>query len=273
MNEPVADFSSHRFLVADDKRFVRSIIHRMLSQCRAGSITHASNGAEAIRVLAESDEIFDCVLCDWNMEPVDGLELLRSIRTGSIHRTPRDLCVVLLTGHSDEHLVKSALAFDANGYVVKPVSLVKLADAIESAFARPVEIKPAAEYQSMELVDLPGGTLQPAVKKRIPPWAVWSGKSGGDRHNYINRLDEMRNDAAKIRKATGNSNLVLSKKQKMNISDIPEGKILAEDIYSEEGKLLLAIGTPLTRPLIAHLRALSEGSVVTAQLFVGDLEG
>ena len=101
----VADYSAHQFLIVDDKQFLRNLIQGMLVRCQGRDILQAADGAAATTILTEPDCQIDCVLCDWNMEPVNGLELLRSIRAGQLENTPRNLCFILLTGYGDESVV------------------------------------------------------------------------------------------------------------------------------------------------------------------------
>jgi DNA-binding NarL/FixJ family response regulator len=271
MTEKTADFSDHGFLVADDKAFLREMIQSMLVRCRARKIEYASNGAEAMKVLADVPETIDCVLCDWNMEPVDGLEVLRSIRAGRVHNTPRDLRVIMLTGHADEHVVRTALAMDANGYVVKPVSMIKLVDAVSRAFAKALNPKPAAAYETIGIVDLPGGT--PAtLAKRIPPWVLWSAMRRGEQRKWAERLEHIRRDAPKQPAHQKDKKRPVVNRQRMDLASIPVGRVLAEDIFSEEGHLLLAMGTVLTESLLGRLRELADDSAVKAQLMVGNFK-
>ena len=271
MIEKTTDYSGHQFLIADDKAFLRNTIQSMLVRCRAGRIEHASNGAEAMKVLAESHGAIDCVLCDWNMEPVDGLELLRAIRAGRVRNTLRDLRVIMLTGHADEHVVRTALAMDANGYVVKPMSMDKLVDAINHAFSKPTALKPANDYDSIGIVDLPEGAL-PTSGKRTPPWVLWSGMREGQRRNWAKRLEQIRHAAAEKTARGADENRLVVNRQRQDVASIPAGKVLAEDIHSEDGQLLLAAGTVLTKSLLERLRELADDSAVDVQLLVGDFK-
>ena len=271
MSQKTNDFSDHMFLIADDKAFLRNIIQNMLTRCRVGKIKHAANGDEAMKVLAESQGAIDCVLCDWNMEPVDGLELLRSIRTGRVRDVPRDLRVIMLTGHSDEHVVRTALDMDANGYVVKPMSMDKLVDAINRAFAKPTDLKPAEDYDSIGVVNLPEDTLS-ETGKRTPPWVLLSGMGEEQRRNRAGRLEEIRRAATgKAVEKTSKERPIVNR-QLLDVANIEVGKVLVEDIYSEEGRILLTAGTKLTTSLLKRLRSLADDSAIDVRLLVGDFK-
>jgi len=265
------DFSAHGFLIADDKAFLRHMIHTMLTRCRAGTIEHASNGIDAMRVLTQRPGAIDCILCDWNMEPMDGLDLLRSVRAGHVQDLSRDVRIVMLTGHADEQVVKTALAMDANGYVVKPVSLAKLVGAIEWAFAHPTTLKPAAAYEAIGIVDLPNDSFdRPA--QYLPPLALWSAMRQEDRQRWVERFGQIRRNPAKTPTPAENAENPVVNRQRLDLLSIPEGKILAQDIYSEKGGLLLAFGTVLTTALLGRLRAFAQRSHSKEEFMVGDFE-
>lgn len=269
MNEQTVDFSGHGFLIADDKAFLRDMIQSMLLRCRAKKIAHASSGADAVKILADKTTIIDCVLCDWNMEPVDGLEVLRSIRAGLVRNTPRDLPVIMLTGHADETVVRTAMAMDASGYLVKPVSMDRLVTTIKRALAKTLALKPATEYEVVGMVERPDGALATSAAQ-TPLWVLWSAMRKGERRNWAERLEQIRHDAPKQPTHQNGKARPVVNRRRLDLTDIPAGGVLAEDIFSEQGKLLLASGTVLTNSLLGRLRELAHDSAVKAQLVVGD---
>ncbi len=152
------NFSSHHFLVADDKAGVRSIVMRMLQRGAVESVREAASGVSALDVLVEPKSKIDCVLCDWNMEPMNGLQVLSLIRRGAVKGIPRDLRIIMLTAHADPSLVKIAASLDANGYLIKPVAYDKLVKAVETAFTKSDWLKPAAHYAAVKVPSVPPGS-------------------------------------------------------------------------------------------------------------------
>jgi two-component system chemotaxis response regulator CheY len=74
----------------------------------------------------------DIVLCDVNMEPMDGLTFLRKVRTS--HDPARiALHVIMLTGATDAETVRSAVTLGISSYLVKPVSPARLAERLTAA--------------------------------------------------------------------------------------------------------------------------------------------
>jgi two-component system chemotaxis response regulator CheY len=70
-----------KILIVDDSRVMRSIVTRTLRQAGYDDhdVVQAGNGVEALDVMA--DEHPDLVLCDWNMPEMNGIELLRTLRS------------------------------------------------------------------------------------------------------------------------------------------------------------------------------------------------
>ena len=120
--EKAPDYSSKRFLIVDDEAFMLGTIERMLKQCNAGLIIKATDGGKALRWIKDNFTQVDCIIADFNMTPINGLQLLQGIRLGVNARIPREQPFIMLTGHADTDVVKAAMALDVHGYVVKPVA-------------------------------------------------------------------------------------------------------------------------------------------------------
>jgi DNA-binding NarL/FixJ family response regulator len=259
------DFSRHHFLIVDDKQFLRNLIHGVLLQHHAGSIKHANHGAGAIKTLSDARGRVDCVLCDWNMEPINGLELLRMIRAGNVENAPRDLRFVMMTGYGDMPVVKAAMALDVSGYLVKPASAEQLVKAIAAAFAKPVPLKSRSVYESFAPVELPEGLNSEC--KRIPPWVLLSGMQQKARELMSDRLDQIRADSEKSAQDRKVKNAKM-----LPLEEIENGKVLAEHIYSEGGRLLLSMGTVLNGAMLRRLHEVMLVSHESIRLLVGDFE-
>ena len=71
-----------KILVADDSRVARRILKATLNDFGHENIDEAVNGRDALAML--NKRFYALVISDWNMEPMDGLELLQTMR-----RAPR----------------------------------------------------------------------------------------------------------------------------------------------------------------------------------------
>jgi sigma-B regulation protein RsbU (phosphoserine phosphatase) len=104
-------------LVVDDTEVNRDLAARLLR--RAGfTVDTAADGARALERIA--NQSYDAVLLDVMMPGIDGLEVLRTLRTTHL---PTDLPVVMATARDSSDDVVEALELGANDYVPKPLDL------------------------------------------------------------------------------------------------------------------------------------------------------
>ena len=143
------DFSGKRFLVVDDMPEMTETVIRMLRHHGASQFFRSTTVEEALAI-AVREKGLDCIISDFNMTPQTGLQFLSAIRTGAKAGIPRDQRFILLTGHGEADVVRTAVALDVNGYIVKPVSLKMLAQTVERAFSRAAPLKPASAYQAIK---------------------------------------------------------------------------------------------------------------------------
>ncbi|WP_369944591.1 response regulator [Xanthomonas medicagonis] len=104
-----------KILIVDDYRTMRRVIQNLLNRLGYDDVAEAADGASALAAL-RADRI-GLVLCDWNMQPMTGLQLLREIRADrALYRT-RFIMVVADDRRDDIIALKEA---GADGYIEKP---------------------------------------------------------------------------------------------------------------------------------------------------------
>jgi diguanylate cyclase (GGDEF)-like protein/PAS domain S-box-containing protein len=101
-----------RVLVVDDNPIDRLRAGRLVEQDTQCCAIHASDGAEALERLGDSD--IAMVLTDLQMAGMDGLELVRTIR-----KEHSQIPVILMTAHGSEDVAMEALRLGATDYVPK----------------------------------------------------------------------------------------------------------------------------------------------------------
>jgi DNA-binding NtrC family response regulator len=115
-----------RILVVDDQSDVRAFLARLLGQKH--SVTAVEGGAEAIeRCLVDPP---DCVLLDYDMPEMNGLEVL-----GRLLAIDAAMPVIMLTGVVDLQLAITCLKQGAYDYLTKPPEW----DELEAVVARAIE--------------------------------------------------------------------------------------------------------------------------------------
>ena len=101
--------------MVDDSSIVRKIIGRIAFDL-GFKVELASDGLEALAVCKKS--MPTCVLLDWNMPNMDGLEFLRVLRTLPNGTEPK---VMFCTMEKDEKNIEIAMNATADGYITKPI--------------------------------------------------------------------------------------------------------------------------------------------------------
>lgn len=265
-------FPDLRVMIADDKPFIRSIVQGMLLRLKVQGVLQAANGEQAVKLLKKYADTVGCVISDWNMDPVGGLELLRTIRAGKIAGLPAGTCFILLTGHARESVIKAAVALDAHAYLVKPVSFEKLVKTLEAALAREIILRPAAYYADIADVEVPG--MVKAAERHVPPWVTWIVKSPR-RADLEERVKQIRQEVADLRNKAVNDDvedtgIEITNMRRIAVEEIAPGCILAEDVYANDRDMLVASGTVLTANLLSRLKEIAADAGQEAKLWVGD---
>lgn len=264
------NFSKITFLVADDKAFFRDMVHTALMRAGARDVKHATNIETAVELLGRYGQQIGCVICDWDMTPVGGLELLRLIRCRSLLKTPPRTPVVILTARADSGAVKSAMAMDVNGFAVAPLSFEKLIKTVANAMNRAWDLQAASQYAAVPAV-LPSDILPPAKPKgpaTVAPTDLHAFNPSLADAKPLPRRD-VGNGAEAAKPATLKPD-ALKNVHMCILADVQPGAILARDIHDRSGQLLLKTGTELKSALIARLRTVAQGHGDSYHLWVGE---
>ena len=114
-------------LVDDEKEFVDLLGERM--SVRGMEVSSTTSAADALKI-AET-QAFDAIVLDLMMPEMDGLEVLKRLKT----KRP-ELQVILLTGHGTIEKGVEAMRLGAMDFVEKPADLDTLTEKIKKAQAR-----------------------------------------------------------------------------------------------------------------------------------------
>jgi two-component system, chemotaxis family, chemotaxis protein CheY len=102
-------------LIVDDYKTMLRIIKNLLAQLGFNNVEEATSGALALTKLKEKK--FDLVISDWNMDPMTGYDLLKSVRADTdLKATP----FILITAESKTENVIAAKEAGVSNYIVKP---------------------------------------------------------------------------------------------------------------------------------------------------------
>ena len=112
---------SMNVLVVDDYKSMIRIVRGLLNQLGFQNVDEAMDGPSALALIRSKS--YGLVLSDWNMQPMSGLELLKTVRADD--RT-RSLPFVMVTAEAKAENVVAARQAGVNNYVIKPFTLAVL---------------------------------------------------------------------------------------------------------------------------------------------------
>jgi len=125
MNAQIEHGEALRILLVEDNSAHAEMVARSFENNRiANVIEHVSDGEQALNYLYQREQYSDVktkphvVLLDLRLPKIDGLEVLRVIKTSP---ELKSIPVVILTTSSADIDVAQAYDYHANSYLVKPI--------------------------------------------------------------------------------------------------------------------------------------------------------
>ena len=123
-----------KFLIVDDDANMRQLIRTILSSLGVKDLETASSADKGYALLANFAA--DIVICDLRMDPLDGIEFTRMVRTKE--DSPNIyLPIIMLTGHAEIAAVENAREVGVHEFLSKPVSSTKLYKTIQGLIENP----------------------------------------------------------------------------------------------------------------------------------------
>jgi response regulator NasT len=168
-----------RIVVAEDEALIRMDLVEMLGEAGYLVVAQASDGAEAIALVAEHKP--DLAILDVKMPILDGISAAEEI----IATCP----VLMLTAFSQRELVDRARDAGVMAYVLKPFTINDLVPAIEIAISRHLQMKSLAaevadlheRLETRKIIDRAKGILMAALNLTEPQAFSWIQKAAMDR--------------------------------------------------------------------------------------------
>ncbi len=114
-----------RILLVDDSTVQRKIVRGLLGALGFENVDEAADGKAALTLLGTHS--YRLVLADWDMAPLNGSELLRTMRRNErFMRVP----FIMLTAHAQKKFVDIARDDGITYYLAKPFTADMLAERI-----------------------------------------------------------------------------------------------------------------------------------------------
>jgi two-component system chemotaxis response regulator CheY len=111
---------------------MRSFVAATLESGADCDVTQVRSGFEALKLLPKAQ--FDLVITDINMPDINGLELIRFIRSSAVHqKTP----LVIISTEGSERDRERGLGLGANDYLIKPFTPEALLELVRKHLTTP----------------------------------------------------------------------------------------------------------------------------------------
>jgi response regulator NasT len=140
---------SLRVLVADDDEAVRAALVQLSQALNHEVVGEARDGHEAVALARTTNP--DVVLLDIRMPHMDGLKAAKAITDEKL------LPIIIVTAHADQTLMEEAAEVGVFSYLLKPITLQRLAAAISTARAR---------FADLQVLRAEVGDLKSALEAR-----------------------------------------------------------------------------------------------------------
>ena len=118
-------------LVVDDMSTSRGILLQTLVAIGIDNVRSCENGRYAVDLARET--VPHVILSDLYMLDLNGLQLLRQIRTGS---DLPDIAFILVAGRGDDMVVRAGERIGMNNFLQKPYTAPQLRDCLEAVVGR-----------------------------------------------------------------------------------------------------------------------------------------
>ncbi len=111
------EFKNKKVLLVDDSSTARQIIKRELIQMgfKDQNVRDAADGEQALKFLAKTE--FHMIISDWYMPNMDGIELLKAVKTDNRFK---NIPFLMLTTEAKKNKISQAYESSADQYIGKP---------------------------------------------------------------------------------------------------------------------------------------------------------
>jgi two-component system, chemotaxis family, chemotaxis protein CheY len=121
-------------LIADGNTYMRRLTRSMLMNLGAKSVKEAADGLAALETIREDDP--DVVLLDWDMPVLNGMEVMRIVRSPGVFPRP-NIPIIMLTERAHHSAVTAAMRAGVHEFLIKPTSPKALRERLMSIVFKP----------------------------------------------------------------------------------------------------------------------------------------
>jgi len=134
-------------LVVDGNTYMRRLTRSMLISLGARSVAEAADGIAALEAIRTGDP--DVMLLDWDVPLLNGMEVMRIVRSPNAFPRP-SIPVIMLTNRASHAEVMQAMRAGVHEFLIKPTSPKALRDRLTSILMKPRPMKQVGEFYGPE---------------------------------------------------------------------------------------------------------------------------
>jgi two-component system chemotaxis response regulator CheY len=127
-------FDRLRMLLVDDNPHMRKIVATILQAFGVVQIFEAADSEAAWKVIGEANP--DVIIVDWMMPGMNGIDLVKMIRTSAASPNPF-VPTIMLTGYTNAERVRDARDAGVNEFLAKPVSVKAILTRLTAVIEHP----------------------------------------------------------------------------------------------------------------------------------------
>jgi len=150
-------------LIVDGNSFMRKLTRTMLMNLGAKSVVEVADGLAALEAIRTWDP--DIMFLDWDMPVLDGMEVMRIVRSPGVFPRP-NLPIIMLTSRAQRSAVMEALRNGAHEFLLKPTSPKALCERLTSIVAKPRAMVKLGKYYVPEPRRMPPLNELPSANGR-----------------------------------------------------------------------------------------------------------
>ena len=139
----MSGFASLKVLLVEDNVEMMKIIVKALECFGIRQVWTAQDGEEGFSAFLKHNP--DLVISDWQMEPIDGLEMCRWIRRNRLSPN-RMVPIIMLSGYSALPRVAEARDIGVTEFMIKPFKAEELAKKIMYTIDKPRDFVEARDF-------------------------------------------------------------------------------------------------------------------------------
>ena len=121
-------------LVIDDNKHMANLVIEILHALGAKNTCQAGDAAKAFQELKHFTA--DVIIVDWHMEPLDGLDFVRLVRTAKDSPNPY-VPIIMLSGYTEYRRITEARDAGINEFLAKPISAKSIYQRIATIIDHP----------------------------------------------------------------------------------------------------------------------------------------